>query len=588
MLKTQKSITVTLSRLFLALYGAFVLMALYTPTVQAQTASTPFNGSAAAIPGRIEAENFDEGGEGVAYHDLTSTNTFGSTYRTGGVDVKDLAEASNAHVVSTTKPGEWLNFSVNIAQSGTYSVVMRSAGQGDGGTVKLQLNGSDLAGSTMTVPNTGSFSTFANSTAATVSLPSGQHKIRVYMVTAGASTQGDTGAIDYLTFISTGTTTPPPPSSSCGTTTAPATTYGQVKQSVNVTTAGTYRVWSRIKTATSANNSYYFQVDNGCAFNVGDSTAIPVNTWTWVNYQQNNTSSFVDVTLTAGTHQLTYTGREADVQLDRVLLLSDTSCTPTGLGDDCANVDTVNPTVSITSPASGSSVTQGSAVTISANASDNVGVTKVEFYVDGVLLNSDTTSPYSYSWSTGSVQTGSHSITARAYDAANNTTTSTAVTLNVTAPTVSDTTAPTVSLTSPANGSSVLVGTTVTVSATASDNVGVTKVEFYNGTTLLNTDTTSPYSYAWATTGQAAGTKTLTAKAYDAAGNSKTSTAVSFTLTSTPSTIPGDANNDGRVNGIDYSILSEHDGENYPAADFNGDGTVGAADLAILLSRWTW
>lgn len=51
---------------------------------------------------------------------------------------------------------------------------------------------------------------------------------------------------------------------------------------------------------------------------------------------------------------------------------------------------------------------------------------------------------------------------------------------------------------------------------------------------------------------------------------------------------PGDANNDGRVNGIDYSMLAEHDGQSYAAADFNGDGTVGAADLAILISHWTW
>lgn len=52
--------------------------------------------------------------------------------------------------------------------------------------------------------------------------------------------------------------------------------------------------------------------------------------------------------------------------------------------------------------------------------------------------------------------------------------------------------------------------------------------------------------------------------------------------------LAGDANGDSRVNGLDYSILAEHDGQNYPASDFNGDGTVGAADLAILLARWTW
>ncbi len=171
-----------------------------------------------------------------------------------------------------------------------------------------------------------------------------------------------------------------------------------------------------------------------------------------------------------------------------------------------------------------------------------------------------------------------------------------AVTINGIAPTPptptppppTDTTLPTISLTAPASGSSVTVGTTVTMTANATDNVAVTKVEFYNGTTLLASDTSSPYSYAWNTTGQTAGSKSLTAKAYDAAGNTRTSATATLNLTSTSTAVPGDANGDGRVNALDLSILISHDGQNYPPADFNKDGTVGAADMAILLSRWTW
>lgn len=92
----------------------------------------------------------------------------------------------------------------------------------------------------------------------------------------------------------------------------------------------------------------------------------------------------------------------------------------------------------------------------------------------------------------------------------------------------SDTTPPTVSLTAPSSGAT-LTGS-VTMSATASDNVGVTKVEFYNGATLINTDTTSPYSISWNTAGATNGPVSLTAKAYDAAGNNTTSTAVSATV----------------------------------------------------------
>jgi methionine-rich copper-binding protein CopC len=91
--------------------------------------------------------------------------------------------------------------------------------------------------------------------------------------------------------------------------------------------------------------------------------------------------------------------------------------------------DTTLPTVSISSPASGATIT--GSTTVSATASDNVGVTKVEFYLDGALQATDTTSPYGWVWSPTSAQNGGHSLTAKAYDAAGNTKTSTAVSVTV-------------------------------------------------------------------------------------------------------------------------------------------------------------
>lgn len=154
----------------------------------------------------------------------------------------------------------------------------------------------------------------------------------------------------------TSTSTPPPTqggsSTPCSTTTTPATTYGVVTQTVNVPTAGVYRVWSRVKAASSSANSYYFTTDSHCYYNIGDSTNLPANTWQWVDYKDGSTSAVVNVSLTAGTHTFKYIGREANVQLDRILLLGDLSCVPTGVGDtpSCVNSDTQNPSVSITSP----------------------------------------------------------------------------------------------------------------------------------------------------------------------------------------------------------------------------------------------
>ncbi len=91
--------------------------------------------------------------------------------------------------------------------------------------------------------------------------------------------------------------------------------------------------------------------------------------------------------------------------------------------------DTTPPTVSITAPLNGATVS--GTVAINATASDNVGVTKVEFNVDGVLKSTDTTSPYSFSWDSTSVSNGTHSLTAKAYDAATNSTVSSPVSVTV-------------------------------------------------------------------------------------------------------------------------------------------------------------
>jgi subtilisin family serine protease len=93
--------------------------------------------------------------------------------------------------------------------------------------------------------------------------------------------------------------------------------------------------------------------------------------------------------------------------------------------------DTTPPAVSITSPAGGTTYTSAQTITLTASASDNIGVAKVEFYDTGTLKGTDTTAPYRYAWSFTSAADGAHDWTARAYDAAGNVTTSAVVTLTV-------------------------------------------------------------------------------------------------------------------------------------------------------------
>ena len=95
------------------------------------------------------------------------------------------------------------------------------------------------------------------------------------------------------------------------------------------------------------------------------------------------------------------------------------------IASEAGTVDTAPPSVSITSPGNGTTVS--GAITVTANATDDVGVTKVEFYLDGALQATDIISPYTWSWNSGLTSNGSHTITAKAYDAAGNSTASSAV-----------------------------------------------------------------------------------------------------------------------------------------------------------------
>ncbi|MDB5273640.1 MAG: large protein [Chitinophagaceae bacterium] len=185
------------------------------------------------------------------------------------------------------------------------------------------------------------------------------------------------------------------------------------------------------------------------------------------------------------------------------------------------------PAVSLTAPTNGTSLTAPATFNLAATASDADGsVSKVDFYNGTTLLFSDNTAPYAYSW-TG-VAAGSYTLLAKATDNEGLVTTST--TVNVTATAVAVNQAPVVSLTAPTNGTSLTVPAIFNLTASASDADGsVSKVDFYNGTTLLFSDNTAPYAYSW--TGVAAGSYTLLAKATDNGGLVTTSTAVSFTVT---------------------------------------------------------
>jgi hypothetical protein len=252
--------------------------------------------------------------------------------------------------------------------------------------------------------------------------------------------------------------------------------------------------------------------------------------------------------------------------------------------------DTTAPSVNVTAPTA--SQTVSGTISVTATATDTQSsITSVSFYLDGsgTPFSTDNSSPYSASWNSASVGNGSHSVIARATDTASNVGSSSTINFTV-SNTVPDTTAPTTGIISPANNATV--AGTVTVSANASDNVGVSNVELLIDGVVRATDTTSPFSFSWSTTTYTEGTHTLRTRAVDAAGNSGQSAQLNVTVDNVvtpPTPKPGDVNEDGSVNIFDLSRLLGNwnaGGATRDQGDLDGNGAINIFDLSILLSNW--
>src|ERR1700722_10439242 len=86
----------------------------------------PYGGTAAAVPGTVQAENYDTGGQAVAYN-VTSTNGSANSYRSDGVDLEATTDTGGGYDLGWTSAGQWFRYTVNVATAGTYTVGLRLA-----------------------------------------------------------------------------------------------------------------------------------------------------------------------------------------------------------------------------------------------------------------------------------------------------------------------------------------------------------------------------------------------------------------------------------------------------------------------------
>ncbi len=157
----------------------------------------PFAGTPAALPGTVQAEDFDQGDEGVAYHDLDPENR-GGKYRQTGVDIEPTRDAEGVFDVVAARAGEWLEYAVDVVESGSYTVEVRVASKGPGGTFHLEFGGADRTGP-LAVPDTGGEQAWKSVSKAGVALSGGEQVLRLAMDKEGPG--GTVGRFNYIRVL---------------------------------------------------------------------------------------------------------------------------------------------------------------------------------------------------------------------------------------------------------------------------------------------------------------------------------------------------------------------------------------------------
>jgi hypothetical protein len=230
---------------------------------------------------------------------------------------------------------------------------------------------------------------------------------------------------------------------------------------------------------------------NGASFLTGASVAIAATaadadgSVTQVEFKVDGVSVGVDNT---APYTATYTAVNGSHCITAIATDNNGATTTTA----CTNITVASnppPVVNITNPANGASFITGSSIVIDATATDNGAVTQVEFFVDGVSVGVDATSPYS---ATYVGVAGSHCLTARATDNLGATTTTPCTNI-----TVANNPPPVVSITAPVNGANFIAGSAISIAANATDNGAVTQVEFFVDGVSVGVDLTSPYTASY-------------------------------------------------------------------------------------------
>lgn len=332
----------------------------------------PFGGTAVQIPGVIEAGNYDvfEGGRGqsITYLDMSPSNA--GDYRTDEfVDV--VSNTAEGPTIGWINAGEWVEYTVNVTQSGLYSFAFRyaSGNASGGGPFRLELSGQPIT-ENITVASTSGWNTWATRTINNVPLTAGKHILRVVF---------SSGEFNFgrMTFTRTADLPFSVPTANAG------PNIKVVLPATSVMLDGSASTESASKALTYSWQQVY-----------GPSVA---------TFSNRNVAQPTISNLREGMYKFNLEVKNTDMRVsnDEVMVMVTST----------ANIP---PTVAIDSPANNTTYVQGNPVTITANASDFDGtISKVEFYQASTLIGTANNAPYSLTWTPG---VGNYVLTAKATD----------------------------------------------------------------------------------------------------------------------------------------------------------------------------
>jgi hypothetical protein len=162
---------------------------------------TPFGGAPWPVPGSIEAEDFDKGGQGVSYYNPDDANIYGQYRPNAKISIEASTDAGGGYDIAATRTGEWMNYTVKVATAGNYTLQVRVASAGQGGTFHFLVDGA-AATATQTVPDTGGWQSWTT-LSTTIALPAGQHVVQLHLDQVSAAT-ANVGNFNRFTFVAAG------------------------------------------------------------------------------------------------------------------------------------------------------------------------------------------------------------------------------------------------------------------------------------------------------------------------------------------------------------------------------------------------